>query len=41
MDFRIGCSGWSYSDWVGPFCPLNTKPEEYLKLYSKVFDAVD
>jgi uncharacterized protein YecE (DUF72 family) len=41
MDVRVGCSGWSYSDWVGPFYPLNTKPEEYLKLYSKVFDAVE
>lgn len=41
MSVRIGCSGWSYSDWVGPFYPPNTKPEEYLKLYSKVFDAVE
>ena len=41
MDFRIGCSGWSYRDWVGPFYPASTKPEEYLKLYSNVFDAVE
>jgi uncharacterized protein YecE (DUF72 family) len=41
ISVRIGCSGWSYSDWVGPFYPPNTKPEEYLKLYSKVFDAVE
>lgn len=41
MRMRIGCSGWSYEDWVGPFYPLNTKPEEYLKLYSKAFDSVE
>ena len=41
MSTKIGCSGWSYSDWVGPFYPSNTKTEEYLKLYSKVFDTVE
>lgn len=41
MTIRIGCSGWSYSDWVGPFYPHSTKPEEYLELYSKVFDTVE
>lgn len=41
MSTRIGCSGWSYSDWVGPFYPASSKPEEYLKLYSKIFDVVE
>jgi uncharacterized protein YecE (DUF72 family) len=41
MDTRIGCSGWSYGDWVGPFYPNAIKPDEYLKLYSKVFDVVE
>jgi uncharacterized protein YecE (DUF72 family) len=41
MSARIGCSGWSYSDWVGPFYPPNTKPEEYLGLYSRMFDTVE
>lgn len=36
---RIGCSGWSYTQWVGRFYP--PKPEEFLKLYSKIFDAVE
>jgi uncharacterized protein YecE (DUF72 family) len=38
---RIGCSGWSYQDWVGPFYPKDAKPGEYLHLYSTVFDAVE
>ena len=41
MSTRIGCSGWSYDDWVGPFYPANTKPDEYLKLYSRIFDTVE
>ena len=41
MGIRIGCSGWSYADWVGPFYPKNTPPQDYLKLYSRVFDCVE
>src|SRR5437660_1032933 len=37
----MGCSGWSYQDWVGPFYPRDAKPGEYLKLYSNVFNAVE
>ena len=37
----IGCSGWSYQDWVGPFYPRDAKPGDYLKLYSNVFNAVE
>ena len=28
-------------DWVGPFYPEDTVPNEYLSLYSKVFDCVE
>ena len=38
---RIGCSGWSYQDWVGPFYPRDAKPGDYLKLYSTTFNAVE
>ncbi len=38
---RVGCSGWSYEDWVGPFYPKDSKPKDYLKHYSSVFDAVE
>ena len=39
--FTMGTSGWSYKDWIGPFYPKNTKPNEFLKLYSKQFPAVE
>jgi len=41
LSLRIGCSGWSYADWVGPFYPKGAEPNEYLRLYSKVFDCVE
>ncbi len=34
-EILLGCSGWSYKDWVGPF--YKTKKESKLKAYSKVF----
>ncbi|MFQ5999050.1 MAG: DUF72 domain-containing protein [Candidatus Bathyarchaeia archaeon] len=41
MKLRVGCGGWSYSNWVGPFYPTNTSSLDYLKLYSRVFDIVE
>jgi len=38
---KIGCSGWSYRDWVGPFYPKDAQASDYLRLYSSVFDAVE
>src|SRR2546427_3391971 len=38
---RIGCSGWSYQDWVGPFYPRDAKPGDYLRLYSSILNAVE
>jgi uncharacterized protein YecE (DUF72 family) len=38
---HVGCSGWSYEDWVGPFYPNSTKPKDFLRLYSSVFDCVE
>lgn len=38
---RIGCSGWGYEDWVGPFYPSGTSSGDFLKLYSSVFDIVE
>lgn len=40
-NLKIGCSGWSYQGWVGPFYPEHTKPGDFLRLYSKVFDTVE
>ncbi len=36
---HIGCSGWSYPDWVGPFYPKGTKDK--LGYYSSVFNTVE
>lgn len=38
---HAGCSGWSYEDWVGPFYPKGSKPKDFLRLYSSIFDAVE
>jgi len=38
---RVGTSGWSYEDWVGPFYPKQAKPKDFLQIYSSVFDAVE
>ncbi len=40
-DLRIGCSGWSYKDWEGPFYPKGLPAKEYLGFYSKVFSCVE
>jgi uncharacterized protein YecE (DUF72 family) len=39
--YWLGCSGWSYEDWVGPFYPAGTPPAEYLPRYARVFRAVE
>jgi uncharacterized protein YecE (DUF72 family) len=38
---RIGCSGWSYKDWAGPFYPKDLQAKDYLKFYSGVFNCVE
>ncbi len=37
----IGCSGWSYPDWEGPFYPEGTDPGEYLSWYADRFPIVE
>jgi uncharacterized protein YecE (DUF72 family) len=41
LKFYIGCSGWSYSSWKGPFYPSNLESSGWLKYYSQVFDYVE
>jgi hypothetical protein len=41
LQFRIGCSGWSYTSWTGPFYPPNLENSDWLRFYSKVFDYVE
>lgn len=38
---RVGCTGWGYDDWVGPFYAPGTPPSEWLARYARVFDAVE
>jgi uncharacterized protein YecE (DUF72 family) len=38
---RVGCSGWGYDDWVGPFYPPGTQKSEYLRQYATAFDLVE
>ena len=41
LQYHIGCSGWSYSAWQGPFYPLNLDNSRWLSYYSHVFDFVE
>ena len=38
---RLGTSGYSFRDWVGPFYPEGTPASEYLPLYARHFDSVE
>ncbi len=38
---RIGCSGWHYKHWVGPFYPPKTGASKMLALYVQQFDTVE
>ncbi len=38
---RIGTSGYSYADWVGPFYPEGTPRREFLSYYARHFDCVE
>jgi uncharacterized protein YecE (DUF72 family) len=39
--YWLGCSGWAYDDWLGPFYPPGTPPGDFLELYSRVFRVVE
>lgn len=41
LQYYIGCSGWSYSSWQGPFYPEGIENNKWLKYYSKVFNYVE
>ena len=41
MQYYIGCSGWSYSSWQGPFYPKSIENSKWLRYYSKVFNYVE
>jgi len=41
LQIYVGCSGWSYSSWKGPFYPVDLDNSEWLNYYSHVFDFVE
>src|SRR5947207_1226571 len=41
MQVWIGTSGYSYSDWVGPFYPPGTRPNRMLRQYCQHFPLVE
>ena len=41
MNFKIGCTGWSYQGWSGTFYPKNLKSSEWLKYYSQIFEITE
>jgi uncharacterized protein YecE (DUF72 family) len=40
-ELRIGCSGWTYKDWKGPFYPPEVKDRERLEYYASCFDTAE
>jgi uncharacterized protein YecE (DUF72 family) len=38
---RVGCSGWAYDDWRGPFYPNEVKLKDRLAYYASVFDTTE
>ncbi|MFZ5717924.1 MAG: DUF72 domain-containing protein [Pseudomonadota bacterium] len=40
-ELRIGCSGWSYRDWRGPFYPREVKERDLLRWYATQFDTAE
>ncbi len=43
MTVLVGCSGWSYDDWVGRFYPVEVakKKGEWLAYYAQFFNTVE
>jgi len=37
----VGCSGWSYTSWQGPFYPPTIDNSAWLKYYSHIFEYVE
>ncbi|HXY91510.1 MAG TPA: DUF72 domain-containing protein [Acidimicrobiia bacterium] len=38
---RVGCSGWVYRDWRGPFYPPQLPQREWFAHYATYFDTVE
>jgi len=40
-DVRVGTQGWNYPSWTGPFYPVGTRPDDFLRTYARAFDTVE
>ena len=38
---RVGCSGWNYKSWRGPFYPRGLPSARWLEFYAEHFDTVE
>ena len=38
---RVGCSGWNYKHWRGPFYPEKLPVKRWFDHYSATFDTVE
>lgn len=38
---RFGTQGWNYPGWIGPFYPHGTRPVDFLRTFTRAFDAVE
>ena len=41
IEFKIGCSGWSYPEWKGIFYPETLPKKDYFTYYTSNFDTVE
>ena len=43
MAILVGCSGWSYDDWVGPFYPVEQakRKGDWFAYYAQFFNTVE
>jgi uncharacterized protein YecE (DUF72 family) len=41
LQYYIGCSGWSYSAWQGPFYPSDIDDSRWLSYHASAFDYVE
>ncbi len=41
MAYRVGCSGWVYRHWRGPFYPSGLRQADWFRHYASVFDTVE
>ena len=41
MKVHIGCSGYNYKEWRGPFYPQKMAQRKWLEHYSSIFDTVE